>query len=174
MAMNFNFGNGSFGFTPEQLNELMTPPTLPPTGIETLADEVGMSDFTAEFPGPGFNPTFGSLSPPPDVGSFVPPPPIPPPPIPPPPGGGGQEGFGGPSFAGLGSFAGPGGLGLVPPLIEDDALPIVDPIANLTPLPPRDANVRVPTNYPLRAALPVMPPTPVNPFERPEREPRLR
>ena len=51
MAFNLNYG-----FTPEQLEEFRAPPPSPTTGIETMADEVGMGDFTAEVTNP-FNRT---------------------------------------------------------------------------------------------------------------------
>ena len=87
MAFGSSFGNRTFGFTPEQLDKLMTPPTPPPTGIETMAGQVGMSDFTAEVPAPvpvpepvdysGFNPyadgaSFTGVTPPVPVPEPVP------------------------------------------------------------------------------------------------------
>ena len=52
-------------------------------------------------------------------------------------------------------------------VVPDVTAPVVDPIANLTPMPPRDTNVRVATNYsfPLQTTQ-VVPP--INPFKRPE------
>jgi len=184
MAYNLNYG-----FTPEQLKKLMTPPTPPPTGIETMADKVGMGDFTAEVPvaetfdyrgfnpfnptgvpgsvGPDdkpFNPGYEVPVPPvPDTGVPVPPgfnpfnptgvpvPPVPDTEVPVPPG-----------FNPFNPYGGPW-TGVVP----DVTAPVVDPIANLTPMPPRDTNVRVATNYssPLQTTQ-VVPP--INPFKRPE------
>ena len=143
MAFNFNYG-----FTPEQLKKLMTPPTPPPTGIETMADKVGMGDFTAEVPVAetfdyrGFNP-FNPTGVPgsPNTGGIVPP----------------------PGWNPFNPYGGPW-TGVVP----DVTAPVVDPIANLTPMPPRDTNVRVPTNYPRKALPPTFSAPSINPFKRPE------
>mgnify|MGYP003646382144 CR=1 FL=1 len=187
MAFNFNYG-----FTPEQLKKLMTPPTPPPTGIETMADKVGMGDFTAEVPVAetfdyrGFNPfnptgvpgsvgpddkpfNPGSVGPddkPFNPGYEVPVPPVPetvgfnpfnPTGVPVPPV---------PETVGFNPFNPYGGpwTGVVP----DVTAPVVDPIANLTPMPPRDTNVRVPTNYPRKALPPTFSAPSINPFKRPE------
>ena len=219
MAFNFNYG-----FTPEQIKKLMTPPTPPPTGIETMADKVGMGDFTAEVPVPvpetvpvpktvdysGFNPDGGSFTgvTPPGPGSVDPTQPSSADAVPGIPDYGGYVnsfpdleeayrnrsnrdqsieewgeahydrhgraesrtlptrpplgretgGFYNPFNPYGGSFTG---------VTQDDTAP-VDPIANLTPMPPRDANVRAPTNYRLTAAPPVSASTQGDPFERPE------
>jgi len=249
MAYNLNYG-----FTPEQLKKLMTPPTPPPTGIETMADKVGMGDFTAEVPvaetfdyrgfnpfnptgvpgsvgpddkpfnpgsvGPddkpfnpsglqsqiddlqgqfgdfqrfdptnlqgqlsdlqgqfgnfqGFDPTnlqgqlsdlqgqlgdlqgqfgsYGGIVPPgPNTGGIVPP-------------GSDTGGIVPPGFNPFNPYGGPW-TGVVP----DVTAPVVDPIANLTPMPPRDTNVRVATNYPRKAPPPTFFEPSINPFERPE------
>ena len=190
MAFNFNYG-----FTPEQIKKLMTPPTPPPTGIETMADKVGMGDFTAEVPVAetfdyrGFNPfnptgVPGSVGPddkPFNPGYEVPVPPVPVPPVPdtgvsvPP----GFNPFnptgvsvppvpdtGVPVPPGFNPFNPYGGTwtGVVPGVTA----PVVDPVANLTPMPPRDTNVRVATNYPRKAPPPTFFEPSINPFERPE------
>ena len=190
MAFNFNYG-----FTPEQIKKLMTPPTPPPTGIETMADKVGMGDFTAEVPVAetfdyrGFNPfnptgVPGSVGPddkPFNPGYEVPVPPVPVPPVP---------DTGVPVPPGFNPFN-PTGVSVppvpdtevpVPPgfnpfnpyggtwtgVVPGVTAPVVDPVANLTPMPPRDTNVRVATNYPRKAPPPTFFEPSINPFERPE------
>jgi hypothetical protein len=219
MAFNFNYG-----FTPEQIKKLMTPPTPPPTGIETMADKVGMGDFTAEVPVAetfdyrGFNPfnptgVPGSVGPddkPFNPGYEVPVPPVPVPPVPVPPvpdtGVSVPPGFnpfnptgvsvppvpdtGVPVPPGFNPFN-PTGVSVppvpdtevpVPPgfnpfnpyggtwtgVVPGVTAPVVDPVANLTPMPPRDTNVRVATNYPRKAPPPTFFEPSINPFERPE------
>ena len=195
MAFNFNYG-----FTPEQIKKLMTPPTPPPTGIETMADKVGMGDFTAEVPVAetfdyrGFNPfnptgVPGSVGPddkPFNPGYEVPVPPVPVPPVPVPP----VPDTGVPVPPGFNPFN-PTGVSVppvpdtevpVPPgfnpfnpyggtwtgVVPGVTAPVVDPVANLTPMPPRDTNVRVATNYPRKAPPPTFFEPSINPFERPE------
>ena len=166
MAFNFNYG-----FTPEQIKKLMTPPTPPPTGIETMADKVGMGDFTAEVPVAetfdyrGFNPfnptgVPGSVGPddkPFNPGYEVPVPPVPVPPVP------DTEVPVPPGFNPFNPYGGTW-TGVVPGVTA----PVVDPVANLTPMPPRDTNVRVATNYPRKAPPPTFFEPSINPFERPE------
>ena len=137
--MPFNF---NYGFSPEQLNKLMTQPTSPPTGIETMADEVGMGDFTAEVPVPPVpeNVDYSGFNPWNPTGVPVPPvPPVPVPPVPPVPENGDYSGFNPWNPGYNGPWTG------VDPIVTD---PVVDPVANLTPMPPGDTNVKVPTNYP--------------------------
>jgi hypothetical protein len=195
MAFNFNYG-----FTPEQLKKLMTPPTPPPTGIETMADKVGMGDFTAEVPVAetfdyrGFNPfnptgVPGSVGPddkPFNPGYEVPVPPVPVPPVPVPPvpdtGVSVPPGFNPFNPTGVSVPPVPDTEVPVPPgfnpfnpyggtwtgVVPGVTAPVVDPVANLTPMPPRDTNVRVATNYPRKAPPPTFFEPSINPFERPE------
>ena len=195
MAFNFNYG-----FTPEQIKKLMTPPTPPPTGIETMADKVGMGDFTAEVPVAetfdyrGFNPfnptgVPGSVGPddkPFNPGYEVPVPPVPVPPVPVPPvpdtGVSVPPGFNPFNPTGVSVPPVPDTEVPVPPgfnpfnpyggtwtgVVPGVTAPVVDPVANLTPMPPRDTNVRVATNYPRKAPPPTFFEPSINPFERPE------